>query len=99
MSALKNLATGADGGATRAQALYNSKFGIGVAALDAGNEVLQGDMKGDPAPPPTPPPPTPPSNQPDPSEMMRQQERMAAEANAFAANSAALRHNDYYNPF
>ena len=98
MGALRNLATGADGGATRAQALYNSKFGIGAAALDAGNEILQGDLKGDPAPP-TPPPPTPPSNQPDPSEMMRQQERMAAEANAFAANSAALRHNDYYNPF
>ena len=32
-------------------------------------------------------------------ERMRQQQRQLAEANAFAANAAALRHNDYINPF
>ena len=110
VGALKNLVSGADGGATRAQALYNSRYAAGIGLMDLGNDVIQTDNKsigsdgsGD--------------NdtglqqqmQQMQQQMQQQQDTMrrqaqqaaasAAQANAFAANSAALRHGDYLNPF
>ena len=110
VGALKNLVSGADGGATRAQALYNSRYAAGIGLMDMANDVIQTDNKdigsdgsGD--------------NdtglqqqmQQMQQQMQQQQDTMrrqaqqaaasAAQANAFAANAAALRHGDYLNPF
>ena len=110
VGALKNLVSGADDGATRAQALYNSRYAAGIGAMDMANDVIQTDNKdlGSDG-----------SDDNDTGsqqqmqqmqqQMQQQQDTMrrqaqqaaasAAQANAFAANSAALRHGDYLNPF
>ena len=110
VGALKNLVSGADDGATRAQALYNSRYAAGIAAMDMANDVIQTDNKdlgsggsGD-------------KDTGSQQQMQQMQQQMqqqqdtmrrqaqqaaasAAQANAFAANAAALRHGDYLNPF
>ena len=113
-SAIKNLITGADDGATRAQAFKNIKYGVGVAAVTQADEILKdesvkpgpdggddddgGDDGGDGGTGDSGGPTQQQIMQQE-MERMRQQQRQAAEANAFAANAAALRHNDYINPF
>ena len=103
----KNLITGADDGATRAQAIRNLKTTAPLLAADFAQKTVGDDVEdagkgsdgdgGDG------------TNPPDGKaqrdlmrqqmEQMRQQQRQMADANAFAANSASLRHDDYINPF
>jgi hypothetical protein len=112
----KNLITGADDGATRAQAFRNLKTAAPLIGADLVQKTVGDDVDdagkgpdgdgsdggdGDDG-----------GNGSDDDggkaqrdlmrqqmEQMRQQQRQAADANAFAANSASLRHDDYINPF
>ena len=89
--ALKNLVTNADGGATRAQAMYNSRYGLAVAGTDLMQDVIGNDNKDLEGDPPPPPPPGPPAPAPAPAPHVPTfHPQQMHDVSAFGANRSAL---------